>query len=80
MPVIALNESYRKVTHRKTQRNYWNYWNYWNYDASCILTSLLVSDLRNFGCLSSVAQIVEHYLTREKWLEVGNGTKTRDSN
>jgi hypothetical protein len=29
-----------------------------NYDASCTLTSLLVSDLENFKCLISVAQSV----------------------
>jgi hypothetical protein len=32
--------------------------NEWNYDASCMLTSLLVSDLENFKCLVSVVQSV----------------------
>jgi N6-adenosine-specific RNA methylase IME4 len=30
----------------------------WNYDASCMLTSLPVSDLENFKCLIFVAQTV----------------------
>jgi hypothetical protein len=32
--------------------------NYWIYDTSCVLTSLLISDFKNFKCLVFVVQSV----------------------
>jgi hypothetical protein len=37
--------------------------NDWNYDVSCMLTSLLVWDLKNFKCLIFFAQSVHVYIS-----------------
>jgi hypothetical protein len=39
--------------------------NNWNYDASCMLTSLPVSDVEHFEQLVFVAQSVQHVLCIE---------------